>query len=221
MERIRGVAFDMDGLLFDTERLAVEGWIRTGEKLGIPIREDAALMTLGLNRDDTRRVFESLYGTGHDYDLIRAERLRYTEEKIRREGVPVKKGVRELLDYLDGNGIPYTLATSTDRGRAGRFLDGAGLSGRFRLRVCGDMVPRGKPEPDIYLAAAGLLGLPPEQTLALEDAPLGVEAAWRAGMPVVMVPDLVPADPVTAERALLVAESLEEVIPLLRDGSRR
>ena len=216
MHRIQAVAFDMDGLLFDTERLAAESWIAAGKTRGIPIGEEMALRTLGLDRHNTRRVFEELYGAGHDYDGIRAERLRYMFDRIERDGMPVKDGVRELLDFLDAARIPYTLATSTERSRAGRYLESAGLAGRFRYRVCGDMVTRGKPEPDIYLQAAKLLGVRPQDALALEDAPLGVEAARRAEMPVVMVPDLVQPDGETRRKTLAVVQSLRDVIPLIR-----
>lgn len=214
------VAFDMDGLLFDTERLAIDSWLWAGRQVGIGIDRDIVLLTLGLDRGDTRRVFEEHYGTANDYDRIRALRIEYTKTSIERDGMPVKPGLGVLLDWLETHGVRFALATSTDRDRAGYYLDRAGLSARFVYRVCGDMVANGKPAPDIYLAAARLLGAQPGCCFALEDAPLGILAAHRAGCLPVMIPDLVEPD--AATEALLYARraSLADVVPLLEDALR-
>ena len=155
--QIQAVAFDMDGLLFDTERLALDAWVWAGEQIGLPIQRGIVMLTLGLDRYDTRRVFEEHYGKQDNYDHIRDLRVQYTKRVIERDGMPIRPGLMPLLDVLDARGIRYALATSTDRERAFYYLDQAGLSERFRYRVCGDMVRAGKPEPDIYSMAAQIM----------------------------------------------------------------
>lgn len=216
--RIQAVAFDMDGLLFDTERLAIDSWLEVGRQLDLPIEREIVLLTLGLDRTGTRRVFEQHYGTQFDYDRIRELRLACCYESIERQGMPLKPGVRTLLDFLDTRGVRYALATSSDRERAGRYLRSAGLDGRFAGVVCGDMVSRGKPAPDIYRAACALLRVEPACCAAFEDAPAGILAAHRAGCLPVMIPDLVQPDEATA--ALLYArfDRLDEAVRLWSDA---
>lgn len=217
--QIQAVAFDMDGLLFDTERLALDAWAWAGEQIGLPIQRGIVMLTLGLDRYDTRRVFEEHYGPRDDYDHIRDLRVQYTKMVIERDGMPIRPGLMPLLDVLDARGIRYALATSTDRERAYYYLDRAGLSERFRYRVCGDMVRAGKPEPDIYSMAAQIMEVEPQRCIALEDAPLGILAAHRAGCLPVMVPDLVQPDAETAAMLYAKVDRLDQVIPLL-DGSK-
>ncbi len=215
---IQAVAFDMDGLLFDTERLAVESWLEAGRQLGVPIERDIVLLTLGLDRDGTRRVFEQQYGTAYDYDRIREVRLACCYDSIERHGMPLKPGVRTLLDFLDARGVRYALATSTNQERAERYLRSANLETRFHAVVCGDMVAAGKPAPDIYQAACAQLQVEPCRCAAFEDAPAGIVSAYRAGCLPVMVPDLVQPDEQTA--ALLYArfDRLDEAIRLWDDA---
>jgi len=104
--------------------------------------------------------------------------------------VPVKDGLLALLDFLDGAGIPKAVATSTERTRALRLLELAGVLNRFDAVVCGDEVARGKPCPDIFLTAAARLGCDPSTCMVLEDSESGLRAAHQAGMLPVLIPDL-------------------------------
>jgi len=212
---IHGVVFDMDGLMFDTERLAMESWIHAGKKLGAKITEALVLQTIGVDWEKTKDIFIGHFGPGFDYRKVREAWQRYVSESIARNGVPVKTGLLELLSYLYGHGYPMTVATSTERARAEACLENAGVRKYFGRIVCGDMIENGKPAPDIYRKAAEVIHTPPEECIALEDSPAGILSAHRAGMKPVMIPDLMQPDEPTA--ALLYAKlaSLCEVVDLL------
>ena len=134
--------------------------------------------------------------------------------------MPIKPGLEELLGWLRDQKYGIALATSTYQASADRFLDLAGVSAYFQYRIYGDMVEHGKPAPDIFLLAAQKAGTLPQQCLVLEDSYAGVEAGWKAGMQVIMVPDMLPPTQREYERISLCAETLWDVIPFLRKDQR-
>ncbi len=136
-------------------------------------------------------------------------------DDIEKKGMPVKKGLFELLVFLRERSIKFTIATSSAR-KNGYFLQKAGIAEYFGEIVTGDMISRGKPDPDIYLKACELIGMNPGDCIALEDSLMGIQSAHRAGLKPVMIPDLVPPDAETEKRLFARAGSLLEVIDLLR-----
>lgn len=130
------------------------------------------------------------------------------------EGVPLRPGVHELFDKLDDIGMPRAVATNSQTDRAKWKLDHAGLLSRLDAVIGVDLVENGKPAPDVYIEAAARLGLQPSDCAALDDSDLGVLAALRAGVEIVVqVPDLVcPNDP----KAHHQVASLDEAMRLLR-----
>ncbi|MBV8470365.1 MAG: HAD family hydrolase, partial [Burkholderiaceae bacterium] len=139
---------------------------------------------------------------------------------VAREGLVVKPGLRELLDWLDAHAIPRAVATSTRRSRALAKLERAGLWPRIQALVGGDEIARGKPAPDIFLRAAELLGVSTPSCIVLEDSEPGITAALAAGMTPIMVPDLHAPSPSLLARNVLVLSSLHEVVAQL-DGRAR
>jgi HAD superfamily hydrolase (TIGR01509 family) len=130
----------------------------------------------------------------------------------------VKPGALEIVAWAKGEGLPVAVATSTRRGRAEHHLERVGLLERLDALVTRDDVTDAKPAPEPYLAAAGLLGVAPGLALALEDSANGVRSAAAAGVPVVMVPDvLAPTDELRG-LALGVVPSLHDVLALLKGG---
>lgn len=212
---IKAVLFDMDGLMLDTERLAVDGWIKAGKLLGYPITFEIALQTRGTIIPKSREYYRNLYGEGFDYDKARGVRNDHVADWIAEHGVPAKPGLLELLRALREKGIAACIATATVRPIAERYLREVGALEYFSGFVSGDEVKNGKPSPDIFLLAAQRMGVPPEQCLVLEDSPFGVEAACRAGCKPIMVPDLTQPDDELREKCAFVAETLADVIPLL------
>lgn len=209
------VLFDMDGLMFDTETLAFRAWSRALAEHGLEMRASHYSRLIGRNMADARLILLDAYGPDTPVDALDAARFRYASAEVEERGVPMKPGLVALLDALDGLGIPRAMATSTGRERATGLLDRAGLTRRFHAIVCGDDITRGKPAPDIFLAAARRLNAPPATCLVLEDSEPGVRAAHAAQMKAVLVPDLAPIAPDARALAWRVVAELSDVIPLL------
>jgi HAD superfamily hydrolase (TIGR01509 family) len=215
---IKGIVFDMDGLMFDTERIAMDGWDYAARKLGLVIPREIQIKTLGLTEESTKQIFEDYMGNSFDFDKAEELRIEYVYSFIEKNGVPLKKGLFELLDYLRANKYSTAVATSTEEEKAVYLLKKAGVYGYFDVVVCGNMIEKGKPKPDIYLKAGELLGISPSDCLALEDSINGILSASRAGMKPVMIPDMVRPDKETEKLLYARLSSLPDVIGLLEDS---
>ena len=212
---IRGVLFDMDGLILDTERLYTRFWQEAAQALGFPMTREQALGMRSLNRDTAKKQMENYFGPNIPYAAIRQLRIRLMDEYIAENGVEAKPGIYALLDALDAHGIPAAVTTSSSLERVNANLSRLNLLHRF-ARICqGSDVPTCKPEPEIYLYGAASLGLPPENCLALEDSPAGILSAYRAGCMPIMVPDQDQPDEKTREILFARADSLADIISLL------
>ncbi len=208
---LEAVIFDMDGLMFDTERVAVESWISAARDHGHEIDRSFFLSSVGLAAKGTRDLLMKIHGPDFPHDAIRQRRLDLAAAYIAEHGVPVKKGLVELLGFLGVSGIPLAVATSTNRLRVDPLLGTSGLAQYFDAVICGDEVVRCKPDPEIYLAAAARLKVAPENCLVLEDSLPGIAAAHAAGAVAVMVPDLIAPDEATKLRARGVFVDLDAV----------
>jgi HAD superfamily hydrolase (TIGR01509 family) len=210
--RPAAVIFDMDGLLLDTEPLAARAWTDAAAALGVDFDDALALAMVGRNFGDCAAMVRARYGTGYPVDALLDHWHAAYDAIVARDGLRVKPGAVELIDWLERNAIPRAVATSTRRERARAKLVDAALLPRFRDVVGGDEVARGKPEPDIYVEAARRLGVLAAECVALEDSEPGVRAALAAGMRPIMVPDLhaPPGDLIALD--LLVLPSLHEVL---------
>lgn len=212
---IEGVVFDMDGLLLDTEQIVKRTWTDVGTAMGYPDMGEQIYHTLGFNRPRRKAYFESVYGPDWpDEEIVRRTVIRFNEI-VESEGIPVKKGARELLAFLKEKGIKIGLATSTSEEHAKQELDEAGIWDYFDGRIFGSMVTKSKPDPEIYLKACAAIGVEPAHALALEDAPSGVEAAYRAGLRVIMIPDMVQPNDEVRKMTWDVQESLLDIIKIL------
>lgn len=212
------VIFDMDGLMLDTEVIARAVWAQAFGEAGLPMREDIFSQVIGRTSADMRCIFGAAYGLSESafgqISRRKDELLRLAYEK----NVPVKDGLFALLDELDARRIPRAVATSTYRELALHKLGKAGLAGRFDGIVAGDEVGRGKPAPDIFLAAAQKIHQPPRGCVVLEDSAAGALGAVAAGMRVIIVPDQISPPPDVAAQAWRVCGSLGEVKDFLFAG---
>ena len=187
-----GVVFDADGTLFDTENLMYGVWVEVGEEMNFPYPGREYLAYVGLNRAAVLSLMRERYGDGFDGADFMVRCVARLSERIEREGVPLKPGVREILSFLREENIPVGLATSTHRVRTQRRLELCGLTDYFQAVTTGDEVTKGKPDPEIYLTTCEKLGLSPENCLAVEDSKNGILSARAAGMSVAMIPDMIP-----------------------------
>lgn len=205
------IIFDMDGVIFDTENVILQCWKVVAEKYSLPNIETTFYKVIGTNVDETKRILLETYGDDFPYEGFRAEYRERFFEKMAKKGIPIKKGVRELLSFLKINGYQIGLASSTRREVVEDELSQAGIREFFQVVICGDMVARSKPEPDIYLKACEEMQVSPSDAYAIEDSQNGIRSAHAAGMTVLHVPDLVPPDEETGQLAELVFKDLIEV----------
>lgn len=213
---IRGVLFDMDGLVLDTEKLYSRFWMEACHFYGYPMTYEQSLEMRAANSRVGAENLHRFFGPDIDYKTIRAKRIELMDAFIAEHGVEPKPGIFELMDFLEERGIPAAITSSSPADRIRAHLSSLGLYHRFTAICSGYDVPCGKPAPDIYLHGAASLNLPPEQCLALEDAPLGIESAFRAGCIPVMVPDQAPPDEQAKTMLYAKADSLVDIIELLK-----
>ena len=186
---ILGVAFDLDGTLLDTETLYKRFWTEAAVKMGYPMREEHALMIRATAAPVAEKILKEHVHPDIDFYGVRELRRVLMEAYVDEHGVEPKAGMFELLDDLKARGIRMVVATATQPDRARKYLKMVGAEHYFDEIICVCMVPRGKPAPDIYLLAAERMGLRPDQVLAVEDAPSGIQSAYAAGLHRVLIPD--------------------------------
>lgn len=212
----QAVVFDMDGVIFDTERLVIEFWKEVAKKHNIPNIEHTCIQCLGTNRVRTREIFLENYGADFPFDPYHAEVTELFNTHYKGVPLPTKPGVRELLSYLQEQDIKVGLASSTAQHLVRDEIGTAGLLPYFQTLVCGDMVEHSKPAPDIFLKACEILNADPTKSIAIEDSFNGIRSAHCAGMTPIMVPDQVqPTDEIRA-LAFHVMPSLLDVLNWLK-----
>ena len=212
---IEAVLFDMDGLMFDTERMYQKAWLQAGRQMGAPMELEIVDRLRGRNREGCARVCREVFGEEFDFDAMRTACRALMARWIEEDGLPVKPGLYELLAELERRGIPAVLATSTTRDSAWGHLQRAKVDRYFLGAVCGDEVSHSKPDPEVFLKAAALAGKDPARCMVLEDSPAGVRAGAAAGCFTVMVPDLTTPDEELKKLADEILPGLRDVIPLL------
>lgn len=215
MRQYRGVIFDMDGLIFDSERIIMEAWQEMGQQMGYQDFGKNIFHTLGMNREAREAYFMGKYGEEFPYEVFQDGYRKLVQQRIREQGLPTKRGLRELLEYLKGEQIPMAVGTSSSRLYTLQKLQEAEIDTYFSAVICGDMVTHSKPHPEIYKRACKALGIAPQEALVLEDSRNGIRAALAAGASAVWIPDLVTELP--EEEPLLTArfEHLGQVVQWL------
>lgn len=215
-EMYNTVVFDMDGVLFDTERLCQDSWLAIADEDGLPDMDKIFPRCIGLNANDSRQIVMGAYGEDFDYEGFRQRASEWFWDYIEKNGLPLKPGTREILAWLKENGWQIGLASSTRRTTVLNHLEQAGISEYFSVVVTGDMVEHSKPRPDIYLMACKELGIEPAQAYAIEDSPNGIRSAHAAGMTPLMVPDMIAPDEEMVHLSSRIFKDLLEVLNFLK-----
>ncbi len=190
----KGAIFDMDGLLFDTERLFRDGWIAMAAQFGQVHQPKFPAAVAGTSGAGMRKVIQDFY-PAVDPCAFQSGCIAWVEESILRNGPPEKPGMREILTFFRERGVKIAVASSSGREMILRNLQSAGIASMFDAVVSGDQVTRGKPEPDIFLLAARQLDCAPEECYVFEDGLNGARAGIAAGCAAVMIPDLYAPEP--------------------------
>jgi HAD superfamily hydrolase (TIGR01509 family) len=200
----------MDGLMLDTEPLYKVAWQSGCRELGYDLTDTTYSTLVGRPTAACELVLLHTFGADFPLELFRNRWPAIWQDTVAKEGVRQKRGLAHLLDFLRNRGLPVAVATSSEAEFTDVSLSRAGLSGAFEAVVTGEQVERGKPAPDIYLAAATRLGVEPQRCIAVEDSEAGTMAACAAGMIVLLVPDWVPPSPAARDAATEVFPSLVE-----------
>ncbi|MCR4696689.1 MAG: HAD family phosphatase [Lachnospiraceae bacterium] len=215
-DKTKAVIFDMDGVIFDSERIIIELWEEFGEKNNIPHMHDVTIRCVGLNDKATEEVFKEVYGDDYDYRRFQKIISKQYHEMADGGKLPMMIGVREILDYLKDNGYKIALASSTRTEVVTNQLKAANIYEYFDKVVCGDTVTHSKPHPEIFLKAADQLGVDITKVYIIEDSFNGIRAAHAAGAMPIMVPDMIEPDDEMRENAFKILNNLLEVIDFLK-----
>lgn len=203
---LEAALLDVDGTLFNTERLFAIGWQIAAHKKNVPLTMEQIISFHGKGHNANSIAFHSWFGDTADYWELRQIRKDYVNHWIKDYGIPKKPGLMEFLDFLKQNRIRIVLATGTDRFEAQPRWEKAGIASYLAGAVCGDEVEKNKPDPEIFLKAAAIAHADPKNCIVFEDSISGLEAGKAAGCHVYMVPDM---DPPT-ERA---KEICDRIVP--------
>lgn len=212
---VKAILFDMDGLLLDTERIALACFQSASTSLGYPLRQDILNRLVGRNSRDADQFLQASLGARYPAEAVRQQFRQRYERHLAEHGVNTKPGLIDLIRFLDQHQLPRMVATSTRREMAEWKLSRAGILQYFAGVTGGDEVERGKPAPDIFLLAASRLGIAPESCLVLEDSGPGIQAALSAGMRAVLIPDIVSPDIRELHKGVQTASTLAEIPKLL------
>lgn len=207
-DRYRAVVFDMDGLLLDTETLWHGAETELFSRHGGSFSWEDKLAVMGTSFEETAQYFSERLGASPEQGrALVAEMVEIMRENLAKQ-VEGRPGAIELVERLRGR-VPLALASNSGRVLVETALATARLTDAFDAVVTSDDVEHGKPAPDIYLRACALLGVRPEDALALEDSPTGIAAAKAAGLACIGVPQFAETDLSAADR---VIDSLEELL---------
>lgn len=213
---IKGLIFDMDGLILDTETISNKLLIDIFSKYDINLNEEIISKTIGLEKKKAIKVFEEYLGDNIPIKDIINLHKKIVNDYLEKNGVPVKLGLIELLNYLDEEKIKKVIATSSYRKVAENVLIRANVYNRFDDIICGDEIKESKPSPDIFLKALEKLNLSADEVIVLEDSRMGILAAHRAKIKSIMIPDILLADEETKKLYFKECKSLLDVIHLLK-----
>ena len=212
-ETIQAAIFDMDGTMFDTERLRFTT-IRqaSAELFGVTISDEILIGSLGLSARKAEELAKSQYGDDYPYAEIRKRADELELAHVRKHGVPIKDGLNEVLERLKKNGLLMAVATSSRRAIAEEYLINANVMKYFDITVCGDEVRRGKPHPEIFQTAANELNCQPEQCLMFEDSENGLLSASGAnGLPI-LIKDIKDPRPEIRQKAFQAYDCMTEFL---------
>ncbi len=218
MKNIKAVIFDMDGLMFDTEKLWLDGVVKTNEVYGYNVPPELIIECMGNRKDKIDLMLKQ--AMGENFDPVEFRRLNkiFMKEQVEKFGLGIKKGLIELLEFLKTQNVKLAIASSSSMQKIQqRFVDAKlppKYIGCFDYIIGGDMVTNPKPDPQVYLVACEKLNVNPKDAIALEDSDNGIKSAYYAGVKPVLIPDIKKPSEEVKKMAFKQFKSLDEVISL-------
>lgn len=218
MTNTKLVVFDMDGLMVDSEIIFLRSCNRAFKNLGLSVPDDLIISMMGRNRVECHKIFMNYLNTDFDLEefwkIVNKERY----ELLKENPLKPKKGIYELIDYLDSHNIKRAIASSSDIERIKEFLIPLNLYDGYEFIVNGDMVKNGKPDPEVYLKCVEMSGFKKDEVLVFEDSLNGLLSSYNAEVRCVLVPDIAIVPEHERTKATLVIKSLDEAISLIEEG---
>lgn len=212
----KAVIFDMDGLMINSERVTFDGYCRVMKDMGLTITEEFYTTLLGKTIATARQLFVDVYGEDFDLDEVLPKVHKYMADLFDTQGVPLKKGLIELLTYLKENNYKTIVATSSHRDRVDHILEIADIAKYFDDSICGDEVTHGKPNPEVFLRSCEKLGVDTSEAIVLEDSEAGIQAAYTGHIDVICIPDMKYPEEQYANMTTKILDSLDLVIDFLK-----
>lgn len=209
---IKGILFDMDGVLLDTERASAMAVDLALQRMGYKLPGEVLGKLPGANEAFTKHFISKYIGVPLDYKGFQAYYYEENERLLARQGgIALKNGVQKTLEWISSKGIPMCVASSTRIDTVEKNLSETGIRHFFAAAIGGDMVKNSKPAPDIFLAAAKAIDVPPQNCIAVEDSFNGVHSASAAGCVTVMIPDCTPPNDDMENTATAILAGMEDL----------
>lgn len=206
--------FDMDGLIFNTERQFFKFESMVHKKYGYPSRIEDFTQTLGLSFDSVKEVHKKIFGEDFSTEQIFKETRELVAKDVEENGLEIMKGIPELLEFFKGNGTICCVASSTVTPMVEKYLNIAGIRDYFKHIIGGDQVKNSKPNPEIFLKALGKTPFNKDEAVIFEDSENGIRAAHAAGIPVICIPDLKYPNDSLKELPIHIVDNALDVIDL-------
>ena len=212
---IKAIIFDMDGLMIDSERVTFECYQERLKDMNLTMDEEFYKTLLGKPIKGIYQRFYDVYGNDFPIENVIQDVHQLMAERFETEGVPVKKGLVELLHYLKDNNYKTIVATSSNRDRVDKILAQAKITEFFDDSICGDEVTKGKPNPEVFLKSCQKLGVNVDEAIVLEDSEAGIQASYDANIKVICIPDMKYPEKQYEEKTFKILKDLTEVTAYL------
>lgn len=213
---IKAIIFDMDGLMIDSERVTFECYQERLKDMNLTMDEEFYKTLLGKPIKGIYQRFYDVYGNDFPIQNVIQDVHQLMAERFETEGVPVKKGLVELLHYLKDNNYKTIVATSSNRDRVDKILAQAKITEFFDDSICGDEVTKGKPNPEVFLKSCQKLGVNVDEAIVLEDSEAGIQASNDANIKVICIPDMKYPEKQYEEKTFKILKDLTEVTVYLK-----
>ena len=213
---IKAIIFDMDGLMIDSERVTFECYQERLKDMNLTMDEEFYKTLLGKPIKGIYQRFYDVYGNDFPIENVIQDVHQLMAERFQTEGVPVKKGLVELLHYLKDNNYKTIVATSSNRDRVDKILAQAKITEFFDDSICGDEVTKGKPNPEVFLKSCQKLGVNVDEAIVLEDSEAGIQASYDANIKVICIPDMKYPEKQYEEKTFKILKDLTEVTAYLK-----
>ena len=211
---IKGIIFDMDGVILDSESISDITWNDAAKVFGIMMDIKVLNSCRGSNKNDIIAKLKKIYGSDFDASGFLAKTGEYFSIIEQKNGISLMPYAKEILEYLKSKYI-LALASSTRKESVYRQLKNAGVFDYFVTITTGDMVKHSKPDPEIYRIACESINLKPEECAAVEDSPNGIKSASAAGLKAIMVPDKIKPTEELKSLIWKICNGLKEVENIL------